>query len=500
MYNTNSTFSISLEDLTSIVHKYESRKVDEDLNFIRKQGGIDEILSGLKTSQSLGIDDNEEEISQRIIHFSSNKFKEKSYTKWVAYIIESLKDPLLIVLICVSILKIAIGFTPLTYRPGRDWMNGLTILLSVLIVVLVSSITCYQKDLKFKELSIKKSQMIKVTVKRAGKLKQINPEELVVGDICKIKDGAFLYADGLLIDSMGLFVDESFSLGYSKAREKKCLADCIKRKHALANTIIESNPFLLPTCVLVSGSSVVSGEGWMVIIAVGNNSTKRRMRVQDSNEIEIPQTNIDIRIERIMKRIGIFTILSSATVCILLVIGIINYINKYQSITIFEDDTDRPITLEMIIIKELMQALYTSISILIVAMPEGLPLAISIAYAFSVNEMMKQNSVIREMSACETLGYVNCFVTDRTGILTKNNKKIVSFFDCNETTDVKAKDKRRGSNDFNSNYVKMLALNLSLSLTCLVDESDSIFGESPNDKASIDFLHMFGVRVGSVIS
>ncbi|KAG9485367.1 hypothetical protein GDO78_008443 [Eleutherodactylus coqui] len=324
------------------------------------------------------------------------------------------------------------------------WIEGAAILFSVIIVVLVTAFNDWSKEKQFRGLQSRIEQEQKFTVIRKGQVIQIPVAELVVGDIAQIKYGDLLPADGVLIQGNDLKIDESSLTGES---------DQVKKS-------LEKDPMLL------SGTHVMEGSGRMLVTAVGVNSQtgiiftllganeggeeekkSKKAKAQDGVALEIQPLKSEEGVEseekekkvvkvpkkeksvlqgkltRLAVQIGKAGLIMSAITVIILVLYFVIYTFGVLG---------RPWLAECtpIYIQYFVKFFIIGVTVLVVAVPEGLPLAVTISLAYSVKKMMKDNNLVRHLDACETMGNATAICSDKTGTLTMNRMTVVQAYVC----------------------------------------------------------------------
>lgn len=205
--------------------------------------------------------------------------------------------------------------------------------------------------------------------------------------------------------------------GESEVLHKENMANCIKRKEKITNNnrinIAEKNEFLSPVCL--SGTNFKNGNGFMLIIAVGKASSIGKIR-ETITDKEDDQTPLQKKLTKIANDIGYFG-LFAAIITLLIMVGRVIY-DIYTSGEWFSNDQ---VTL-------LVQGFLIAITVLVVAIPEGLPLAVTISLAFSVKKMLKDENLVRKFHACETMGSATYICSDKTGTLTLNQMYMIRFW------------------------------------------------------------------------
>ena len=299
-------------------------------------------------------------------------------------------------LIVCSLISLGVGiYTDVSAPPGKQeahWVEGFAIILAVVIVVMVASVNDYQKESQFRKLNAKKEdRMVKAV--RDGSVRLISVYDIMVGDILCLEPGDVISADGVVIETMNLKMDESSATGESDTITKS----------------VQGDPFIL------SGSKVTEGIAKYLIVAVGEHSFfgKTMMALRTEDEDTPLQVKLGVLAEQIAK-------FGSSAAAIMLVSLIVKYVVDQS--TKFGGFKDKPAT---DIIQQIVQIVISAITIVVVAVPEGLPLAVTLALAYGTKKMMKDNNLVRVISSCETMGNATAICSDKTGTLTQNKMTVV---------------------------------------------------------------------------
>ena len=528
--NTKTGFDIDAIELENLMGKYKERGNDfQDIKYLEEKG-ISEIIIQLKTNTETGLDN----LEGREEAFGSNKVFVEPVPPFCSYVWEALKDLMVRILIVSAIVSIVLGVT-FSEDPSKDWIDGASIVIAVLVVVLVGSITDYQKEQKFHELNEVQAEGTKYKLIRNGQPEDHISDDLLVGDLIMINYGDIMAADVLLIEGNGIKMDESALTGESDAMKKEKLEKC---KELLSNGETK-----LPSPLILSGTNCIEGSGKGIVIAVGEHSQKGIIRRTVDNAQENSQTPLEAKLERIAQLIGYFGIAAGIVTLVALMIrfaisfsqetkeynktskiestitGLLfnfPYKKNNQEIMNHVDNNLNDPRLE--VAKKILDIIILCISIVVVAIPEGLPLAVTLSLAFSIKKMMDYNNLVRKMHACETMGGANYICTDKTGTLTKNEMSVFQVLtgiwkkelkQNLEMDEVGKLDSKKKNNDEikqiredyktlfdNNNYWETLkvsiALNVDSSLKKL--EKENINGDleicetkNKTDKAFIDF-------------
>ena len=210
--------NISAEELVAIIDAYRERRFTEEIDEIEALGGIDNFQSLLKVSFIEGLSG--DDFIDRAAKFGDNKRKEIKRLTFLQFCLEAMKDKIMIILLSMGVFSLMIElFTG--NHPEYGWIEGFAIIFAVLVVVVVTGINDYQKEKKFLELQNLQLERNRCQVLRAGNFISIHSSELMVGDIVELSDGNIIPADGVLVSSQGIEIDESSMTGENDKRKKE---------------------------------------------------------------------------------------------------------------------------------------------------------------------------------------------------------------------------------------------------------------------------------------
>ncbi|CAD5228581.1 unnamed protein product [Bursaphelenchus xylophilus] len=457
------SYGVSLEDLRSLM---ECRGAEGKERIDAEYEGFDGLCKRLKTDPLNGLPNTTEELERRRAVFGANEIPPHPPKGFFTLVWEALQDVTLIILLVSAVISLALSFYRPPENPGvavdesehdAGWIEGVAILISVVVVVLVTALNDYTKEKQFRGLQAKIETEHKFSVIRGGVSMQIVVNELVVGDIAQIKYGDLLPADGVLIQANDLKIDESSLTGES---------DLIRKSP-------DHDPMLL------SGTHVMEGSGKMLITAVGVNSqtgiimtllgaaktvaeeerkqqkredrrtrrkSKASVRIRRSipynaslEDIKLDGYNgaaagaalpkgeegeqkkersvLQAKLTRLAIQIGYAgSFVAACTVLILIIrFCISNYGIDGNAFSLAD-------------FQFFINSLIIGVTVLVVAVPEGLPLAVTLSLAYSVKKMMLDNNLVRHLDACETMGNATSICSDKTGTLTTNRMAVVQSF------------------------------------------------------------------------
>ncbi|MEL7372254.1 MAG: HAD-IC family P-type ATPase, partial [Myxococcota bacterium] len=335
---------------------------------------------GLRTAQ----------IEAHRAQFGPNRLPAPTPKSVWAMFLGALNDKTLMILIGAAVLALGVeilqGALDANYTP--HYIDGLAILGAVLIASLVTTLNEARAAKQFEMLSQVRDD-VSVNALRDGHVIRVSIHDLVVADIVNIGTGDRVPADGRLLYGVDLHVDQSTLTG-------------------------ESEPVLKGSndLVLKGGTTVTGGTGTMLIEAVGVKTEIGQLQATLTQEEEDP-TPLQERLAKLADQIGLF--------------GLGAAILTFAALSISAAVTGAlPLALDFATIRLLLQFSIVAVTIVVVAVPEGLPLAVTISLAYSVRSMARDNNLVRKLASCETMGAATVICSDKTGTLTKNRMTVVS--------------------------------------------------------------------------
>ncbi|XP_004913961.1 plasma membrane calcium-transporting ATPase 2 isoform X11 [Xenopus tropicalis] len=454
--NHAADYGCTLMELRSLM---ELRGTEAVVKIKECYADTDGLCRRLKTSPTEGLPGTAADLEKRRQTFGQNFIPPKKPKTFLQLVWEALQDVTLIILEIAAIISLGLSF----YRPpggetegcggaaaGAEdegeaeagWIEGAAILLSVVCVVLVTAFNDWSKEKQFRGLQSRIEQEQKFTVVRGSQVIQIPVAEMVVGDIAQVKYGDLLPTDGIFIQGNDLKIDESSLTGESDQVRKS----------------VDKDPMLL------SGTHVMEGSGRMLVTAVGVNSQTgiiftllgaseaedekkdKKAKQQDgaaamemqplksaeggdgddkdkkkSNPHKKEKSVLQGKLTKLAVQIGKAGLVMSAITVIILVL--------YFAIDTFVVNKRQWLPeCTPIYIQYFVKFFIIGVTVLVVAVPEGLPLAVTISLAYSVKKMMKDNNLVRHLDACETMGNATAICSDKTGTLTTNRMTVVQAF------------------------------------------------------------------------
>ena len=383
-------------------------------------------------------------IDQSIEKYGENKLPEHIPKTFMKLVFEALNDNTMLLLSAAAVVSFLLGLYELYFQPAQfdpegneitkvDWIEGVAILIAVVVVVLVSAVNDYQKELQFQRLSDKNEKDKKCVVLRDNSTAKLIPNtNLVVGDLIKLQTGDIVAADCILIAGE-CESDESNVTGESDTIRKIPLSNSLAyiTKSTDKNLDITNDKYF-PDCMIISGSKIISGFGKAIITAVGVNSVHGRTMTSlidghvktDDEDTNGENDMEDNAMTPLQERLCILTDKISVYGCVaatfLFTVLFLKFLyNIFSPNGNFQDLTPAEKG------NKFLNIFITAITIIVVAVPEGLPLAVTLALAFATTRMTKDGNLVRVLKACETMGSATTICSDKTGTLTKNVMTVV---------------------------------------------------------------------------
>ncbi|KAJ1326895.1 P-type Ca2+ transporter type 2C [Microdochium nivale] len=350
-----------------------------------------------------------EPFADRIRVYGNNVLPAKKATPfwrlcWLAY-----NDNVIILLTVAAVISLALGIYEIygvEHADGEqplDWIEGVAIVAAILIVTLVGSLNDWQKERAFVKLNAKKEDR-EVKVLRSGKSSMISVHDVLAGDVLHLEPGDLVPVDGIFIEGHDLKCDESSATGESDALRKTSGHEVMRQLEAGGN-IKNLDPFI------ISGAKVLEGVGTYMVTSVGTNSSFGKIMMSVRTEIEA--TPLQKKLEGLAVAIAK---IGGSSAALLFFILLFRFVAGLSTNT-----APGPVKAS-----QFMDILIVAITIIVVAVPEGLPLAVTLALAIATKRMLKENNLVRVLRACETMGNATTICSDKTGTLTTNKMTVVA--------------------------------------------------------------------------
>lgn len=343
-------------------------------------------------------------LADRYRVFKDNRLPERKTDSILVLIWRAYNDKILILLTIAAVISLALGiYETLSGGEGVDWVEGVAICIAIIIVVTVGAANDWQKERQFAKLNKRKDDR-EVKVIRSGRTIQVSVYDITVGDIMHLEPGDAIPADGIFLTGHGVKCDESSATGESD-QMKKTPAEEVWRQiqDGTANKKLD--------CFIISGSKVLEGVGTFLVTSVGVNSSFGKIMMSLQTESE--QTPLQVKLGKLANWIGG---LGSSAAILLFFVLLIKFLAHLSG-------DPRPGAVKA---QEFLDILIVAITVIVVAVPEGLPLAVTLALAFATTRMYKENNLVRVLRACETMGNATTICSDKTGTLTQNKMTVVA--------------------------------------------------------------------------
>jgi calcium-translocating P-type ATPase len=335
--------------------------------------------------------------------FGTNALTEHKKQSFMHKFFESFGDPIIKILLVALALNIIFTFK------NANWFETVGIAIAVFLATFVSTLSEYGSESAFIRLQ-EEAAKIKCRVKRNGAVTQIPLAEVVVGDLVLLQAGERIPADGKLI-SGSLSVDQSALNGESKEAQKSVGADDGKA----------SSP-LLEKSRLFRGSIVCAGEGIMQTEAVGEASFYGKLAVEIQEKTA--ESPLKLRVRTLAEQISRLGYIAAAVVILANLFFHVFLENGFDPvrISLYFADKSR-------LFGDLLQAVTLAITVLVMAVPEGLPMMITVVLSSNMRRMLKDNVLVRKLTGIETSGSLNILFTDKTGTLTAGKLELTGVMD-----------------------------------------------------------------------
>lgn len=390
----------------------------------------------LRTDPETGIclaSDKQYRETTRYRRYGDNRIPDRTPKTFIQLVEEGLREKTMVLLSGAACLSFLLGLYQVFYQPPQydpegneirkvDWIEGVAIMIAVVVVVLVGAINDYQKELQFMKLNRKKEDHDVVVVRNGHKV-LVSIHDLLVGDVLSLQTGDVVPADCILIDG-ACEVDESSTTGESDTIKKVSLETALTELERMqqydTDAVLDigmqdSNGDKVPDCMLISGSNLLSGLGKAVVTAVGTNSIYGKTMMSLKTEPE--STPLQQRLSELTDHISVYGCFAALLLFIVLLIRYLLYVLSPNGRFHDLPPAEKANTFVNIFI--------TSVAVIAVAIPEGLPLAVTLALSFATTRMTADGNLVRVLRACETMGSATTVCSDKTGTLTENVMTVV---------------------------------------------------------------------------
>ena len=389
---------------------------------------------------------NNEEVAASRKKYGTNAISNKKKNSFFKLFIETLADPI------IKILLIALAIKTIFLFHDFDWFETIGIVIAILVASLISSISEYGSESAFERLQ-EESSKINCKVKRNNSIQSLSIDDIVVGDIVLLQSGDKIPADGLIV-SGEIDVDE----------------------YSLNGEAIEVTKIGNLDNKVYRGTVVYSKEALMQVKAVGNNTYYGKM-TEELQETS-PDSPLKLRLRKLAETISTIGYISAALVSFSYLFSEIVVQNNFQLPAILNTITNIPL-----MFKYILYTLTLSVTIIVVAVPEGLPMMITLVLSSNMKKMLKSNVLVRKLVGIETAGSLNILFTDKTGTLTKGELEVVSFITGTGKEFISEKELPQ-----NSQYVNYLKYACIYNNSSYYDDNHKPVGGNITDRAILEFI------------
>ena len=386
--------------------------------------------------------------------YGNNSLTKKNNDTFFKLLLETLSDPI------IKILLIALGIKTIFLIKDFDWYETVGIVIAIMVASLISSISEYGSMRAFNKLT-EETSLIKVRAKRDNKVIEIPINDVVYNDIILLGEGDKVPADGIIVSGT-IAVDESMLDGEAKEKYKKACIDI--------NKIEDENKVYM-------SSVVYNGSALMLVTQVGDNTIYGKL-AQELQEKEDPSP-LKLRLTELAKNISRIGYVASFLVAFSFLFNKIFILNEFNISMILSTLTNYKIMFSYI-----LEAMTLCVTIIVVAVPEGLPMMITLVLSSNMKTMLKNNVLVRKLMGIETAGNINVLFTDKTGTLTNGKLEVVGILSSSlEEIDIKK---------LNSRMKELFMDSLSVNNESVYDtKNNKIIGGNITDKAILNYVKLY---------
>ncbi|KAA3479684.1 calcium-transporting ATPase 2, plasma membrane-type-like isoform X2 [Gossypium australe] len=439
-------FQLCADELGSIVEGHDVKK-------LKFHGGVSGIAEKLSTSTNTGLSSDAALLSKRQEIYGINKFAEPEAKGFWVFVWEALQDMTLMILGACAIVSLLVGIAMEGWPAGAH--DGLGIVASILLVVFVTATSDYRQSLQFKDLD-KEKKKITIQVTRNDCRQKLSIYDLLPGDIVHLNIGDQVPADGLFVSGFSVLIDESSLTGESEPV-----------------VVNDKNPFML------SGTKLQDGSCKMLVTTVGMRTQwgKLMATLSEGGDDETP---LQVKLNGVATIIGKVGLFFAVVTFAVMVQGLLR--SKLQEGTIWSWSGDEAL--------KLLEFFAVAVTIVVVAVPEGLPLAVTLSLAFAMKKMMNDKALVRHLAACETMGSATGICSDKTGTLTTNRMTVVKSCICMNVKEINSTNKASFCSEIHESAIKLLLqsifMNTGGEIVTSKDGRREILG-TPTETALLEF-------------
>lgn len=407
-----------------------------------------------------GLSDKEVELSKQ--KYGDNCMTEKETESFLSKLLDNFKDPMIKILCVALIINVVFAFLGQT-----EWYESVGIAIAVILATFVSTFSEYRNENAFQKLQEEASR-IYCKVYRNGTVAEISINDIVVGDCILLQTGDKVPADGIIIDGT-IKVDQSVLNGESKEAEKIAVPKDYKEK--------ESGMDFLNPYKVFRGSVVCSGNAVMQVATVGDKSVYGQIasELQLEEERDSP---LKVKLANLANGISKFGYMGGLAIAVAYLFQRIFILNGFDFTQIASYCSNW-----MTLVHDIVNAVMLAVIIIVMAVPEGLPLMIALVSALNMGKMLKDNVLVRKIVGIETAGSLNILFSDKTGTITKGQLEVVTFID-GQIKEYKT------MNDVKHRLGDMLSLSIYQNSDAVISEENGelkVFGGNATERAVLSY-------------
>ncbi|WVZ19262.1 hypothetical protein V8G54_006584 [Vigna mungo] len=503
-------FPIGQEQLASISREHDTAA-------LQQYGGVVGLSILLKTNLEKGIHGDDADLLKRRNSFGSNNYPRKKGRGFLMFMWDACKDLTLVILMVAAAASLALGIKSEGIKEG--WYDGGSIAFAVILVIVVTAISDYKQSLQFRDLNEEKRN-IHLEVIRGGRRVEISIYDIVVGDVIPLNIGDQVPADGILISGHSLAIDESSMTGESKivhkdSKDPFLMSGCkvadgsgtmLRKKDRWRRTLVSrwwrcesffrggfrlrrwrlcSEVAFAPQRRLALPSMAVVFLVFLQVTGVGIN-TEWGLLMASISEDTGEETPLQVRLNGVATFIGIVGL---SVAVVVLVVLLARYFSGHTENPDGSPQFKAGKTKVGDAVDGAIKIVTVAVTIVVVAVPEGLPLAVTLTLAYSMRKMMADKALVRRLSACETMGSATTICSDKTGTLTMNEMTVVEAYAGGKKIDP---PHELENTMLRSLLIEGVALNTNGSVYAPEGANDVEVSGSPTEKA---ILH-WGIQLG----
>ncbi|MDD5984915.1 MAG: cation-translocating P-type ATPase [Turicibacter sp.] len=401
----------------------------------------------------------DEQVQESRLKYGSNVIEEAEPETFLDKVKGQLGDPMIKLLIAIAVIM---GM--LAVIGHGDWLEVAGIVFSVALVTVISARTELASDSEYRKL---KSGVKKETCKvyRQGKVVELEIDDIVVGDYIILQSGDKIPADGFLVDGF-IKVDNSSLNGESEECKKFAHEDPNSVELSTWNTSITGDTFVDETSVF-RGSVTVDGSAVMKVVRVGMATVMGEMaKEMADDEVDSP---LKVKLSDLAHKISTFGYIGAVVIMVALLFSKVMAMGGFGAY--FSQEL-------ILIFKQILEVVMLAVVIIVMAVPEGLPLMIAIVLMQNTKKLLDSQVLVRKPIGIETAGSLNILFSDKTGTITKGKLEVVEFFD----------GALEDSYEASVMIKEQMLLCIGKNTGAMFDEAGEIIGGNATDKALLSFL------------